>query len=149
MNRVIKFRSWDEFPKYEIGSDGSVMSLDYNHTGKRKELRQYLDKDGYPYVFMVVNGRRYKRMVHKLVAISFIIIPESRKNQKLQVNHKNGIRNDNQLENLEWMTSRENTIDGWKRGRKISDEQREKMSLATKRYNCKRWHKNKKCVCNL
>ena len=72
MNREIKFRAWDEFPKYEVGTDGSVFSLDYNHTGKRKEIRTYPDKDGYRYVFLVIDGRRYKRLVHRMVAVSFI-----------------------------------------------------------------------------
>lgn len=120
--RQIKFRAWDEFLKYEIGSDGSVYSLNYNNTGKRNELRQYLDQDGYPYVFFVVNGRRYKRVVHRMVAISFI----DNKENKPQVNHLNGIRNDNRVENLEWVTSRENTIHGYKvNGRKTTYKQRE------------------------
>jgi HNH endonuclease/NUMOD4 motif-containing protein len=117
MQREIKFRACEEFPKYEIGDNGTVFSLDYNHSGKRKILKQHLDTYGYPYVFLVVDGKRYKRSVHRLVSIAFIPNLEN----KPQVNHKNGIRNDNRLENLEWVTSQENCIHSYKvNGRKPS-----------------------------
>lgn len=125
MNREIRFRIWEEFPRYEIGDDGSVFSFDYNHTGERRQLRTYMDQDGYPYVFMVVDGKRYKRIIHRMVAKLFVLNPKN----KPQVNHKNGIRNDNKAENLEWVTSQENTIHGFTHnGRKIS----EKSILAAK-----------------
>lgn len=105
---------------YEIGSDGSVYSIDYNHTGKRGQLRTMLDGDGYQYVFFVVDGKRYKRVIHRMVAKLFVPNPDN----KPQVNHKNGVRHDNAAENLEWVTSRENTIHGYKsNGRKPSEKQ--------------------------
>lgn len=117
--REIKFRAWDE--KYEIGSDGSVWSLDYNHTGQRKQLRQYLDQDGYPYVFLVHNRKRTKVVIHRAVAKLFVVIPRPPYSVPLQVNHKNGNRQDNRAENLEWCTSRENTLHGWRsNGRKFT-----------------------------
>lgn len=122
--RTIKFRGCEGFPKYEVGSDGSIWSLDYNNSGKRGILRQYKDKDGYPYVFFVVNRKRYKRIIHRLVLCAFVPKPSP----KHQCNHKNGIRHDNRLENLEWLTHRENVIDGWERGRTVSKILREKAS---------------------
>lgn len=121
-NRSIKFRAWGEFPKYEVGNDGSIWSLDYNHTGKRVELKQTTNEDGYNYVFLVVDGKRYKRLVHRMVLISFVDNPEN----KPHVNHKNGIRNDNVLENLEWATAKENTIHGYTvNGRVQTEKQKE------------------------
>lgn len=112
--------------KYEISSDGRVFSKDFNHTGKRKEMRQYLDQDGYPHIFFNVNGRRFKRMVHRLVAESFLVKPPS----DCEINHKNGTRNDNRLENLEWVTHQENVLHGFRvNGREISPRQRESISL--------------------
>lgn len=122
MSMKIEFRAFDEFPKYEVGDDGSIWSLDYNHTGKRKELRQWLDRDGYSYVILVVNSKRFKRLVHRMVATCFI--PNI--NNKPQVNHKNGVRNDNRVENLEWCTASENALHGFRvNGRKVTKIQRD------------------------
>lgn len=120
-NREIKYRAFPEFPKYEAGEDGSIYSLNYNHTGKRKELKQITNDEGYNYVFLVVNNIRYKRLSHRMIAITFIPNPEN----KPQVNHINGIRNDNRVENLEWCTARENAIHGFRvNGRKHSEKQK-------------------------
>ena len=133
--REICFRLCEGFPKYEVGSDGSIWSLNYNHSGLRKQLRQYKDEDGYTYIFFVVNRKRYKRIIHRLVLCAFIPKPSP----KHQCNHKNGIRHDNRLENLEWVTSRENTIDGWKRGRVFTNKQRKAASKNAKSLNKRRW----------
>ena len=135
--REIKFRAWDE--KYDVGSDGSVWSKDFNHTGERRILKQYLDEDGYPHVFLNLNGKRSKRVTHRMVAALFL---PPKPSSKHQVNHKNGKRDDNRVENLEWLTSRENTLHGWRvNGRKVSEKQRAASSVAMKKANAKRWAK--------
>ena len=133
--RPIKFRAWDG--KYEIGSDGSVWSKDYNHTGERRSMLQYLDEDGYPHVFLNLKGKRSKLVVHRAVAKLFL---GPRPTAKHQVNHKNGQRSDNRVENLEWVTSRENTLHGWrvngrKQSKKAIDGARKRMvAMNKKRY---------------
>jgi hypothetical protein len=122
MNREIKFRAYTEFYKYEVGDDGSVWSLDYNHSGQRRIMKQYYDRDGYRYVFLVINGKRFKRLVHRMVANVFIPNPEN----KPQVNHIDGVRDNNRVENLEWCTAKENSIHGWNNGRVASDVQKNK-----------------------
>ena len=62
------------------------------------------DKDGYLRVNLKVKGKVYQRLVHRLVGENFISNPYNKK----QINHKNGIRNDNRVENLEWVTALEN-----------------------------------------
>ena len=64
------------------------------------------------YVVIKILQKNYS--LHRLIAINFIPNPL---NLPI-VNHKNGIRNDNRVENLEWVTQKENVIDGFKRGRK-------------------------------
>lgn len=74
---------------YYVTETGDVYSI--------KKLRTFINKkNGYVYCM----GRR----VHRLVALAFLDNPEN----KPEVNHKNGIKNDNTLENLEWVTDSEN-----------------------------------------
>lgn len=145
--RAIKFRAWAGSGKYVAGSDGLIYSTDFNHTGKTKALKGDYDKDGYHHVLMNINGKRVYRRVHKLIALAFLgDLPTP----KHQVNHKNGIRTDNRPQNLEYVTSRENTLHGFRsNGRTISDKQKEAMRRGTVLYNHNRWHQNKECVCSL
>lgn len=144
--REIKFRAWDGSGKYVAGSDGLIYSTDFNHTGKTKALKGENDVDGYPHVLMNIDKKRVYRASHKLIALAFI---GQKPTPRHQVNHKNGVRNDNRPENLEYLTSRENTLDAFRRGRKISKEQIEAMRKGTIFYNHIRWHKNKECKCVL
>lgn len=135
MQRTIKFRAW-EGSKYDIGSDGSVWSNDFNNSGKRKALKLYKDRDGYNTVFLTTNGVRRIHAVRKLVALTFF----GNRPYKMQINHKNGVRGDDRVANLEYLTSRENTLHGWARGRKVSERQRAASSASMLEANRRRWH---------
>lgn len=137
MTREIKFRAWDGSDKYVAGSDGLIYSTDFNHTGKTKALKGVKDKDGYPHVLMNIDGKRLFRSCHKLVALAWL---GQRPTPKHQVNHKNGVRADNRPENLEYVTAKQNTIHGWKRGRKPSEKNREWGKKLAAMINKKRWN---------
>ena len=86
------------FPNYTITDDGKVFSLNYNHTGEKKELKQRKDKYGYFGVTLFNENGKKCLLVHRLVALAFI--PNT--DNLPQVNHKNEIKTDNRVENLEW-----------------------------------------------
>lgn len=91
--------------KYAISDDGQVKS--YARNGRPERIMKLNYCRGY-YVVRLSNGSRdkYKTFrINRLVAEYFIPNPEN----KQEVNHINGIKTDNRVENLEWVTSSENT----------------------------------------
>ena len=91
---------------YKITEDGRLYS-----ERSKKYLIPNTDKYGYLYFVVSINGERKTLKSHRLVAESFIPNPDS----KPTVNHKNGIRTDNRIENLEWATTKEQSADAAKR----------------------------------
>ena len=85
---------------YAISDLGQVKNV---RTGRI--LKQFLrPNDGYLQVTLWNNGKRKSFPVHRLVALNFLPIV----NDKHYVNHKNGIKTDNSVENLEWCSPSEN-----------------------------------------
>ena len=97
---------WKDVPgfegRYSVSNKGKVKSLNYGNTGKSRNLKPNLKKDGYYDVALADSGKyRYMR-VHRLVALAFIPNP----NRKTVINHINGVKTDNRVANLEWCTPR-------------------------------------------
>lgn len=98
---------------YEISSYGNVRRIANKKTCKQKPISKRKDGGGYFQVGLYKNGIRKWFRVNRLVAIAFIDNPEN----KLEVNHIDGIRNNNHCENLEWCTRSENEKHTYKMGR--------------------------------
>lgn len=89
-----------DFKDYEISDKGEVRSLKYK---KKTLLKGRLSKDGYLRVSLRKNGKAYEFKIHRLVADAFIPNPEN----KPTINHINGDKTCNKVNNLEWATRAE------------------------------------------
>lgn len=92
---------------YQISWDGNVRSLD-RFDGIRdlegQPIKPNLKQNGYLQVGLRKKGKRKWELIHRLVAIHFIDNPEN----KPQVNHIDGNKQNNSIYNLEWVTSQQN-----------------------------------------
>lgn len=102
----MQIKNIKNFPGYAVSEDGDVFSLNYNHTGTVKKLKTSSTNCGYKIVCIRKNKRPYWKLVHRLVAQAFIPNLEN----KSDINHKNGIKTDNRVENLEWVSKSENML---------------------------------------
>jgi len=104
------FVTINEFPNYSISNLGNVKNNKTNHPLKRH-------KNNYGYELVTFHGGKATRSVHRLVAIHFIPNPAN----KETVNHKNGIKTDNCVSNLEWATRSENMQHCFDTGLQVSN----------------------------
>ncbi|HBE6984822.1 TPA: NUMOD4 motif-containing HNH endonuclease [Staphylococcus aureus] len=116
---------WKDIPHfegyYQVSILGNVKSV--NRTVKYKDgrvyeypskyLKQREDPNGYLQVGFNVNGNKSTHRTHRLVAETFLGKP---KGKLMSVNHIDGIKSNNKLENLEWVTYSENTKKGYELG---------------------------------
>ena len=126
----IEWKTLDIIPNYLISNKGVVIN---KKTGK--VLKHQLKKGYHRLELVTLNGRKHF-LVHRLVAQAFIPNPEN----KPQVNHINGNKNDNSVENLEWCTNYENAHHAIKNGLwinvfKASQETNEKRKIKCKAIN--------------
>lgn len=107
--------------RYSVMSTGQIISHErvvYYHSVNKKALRKgrvlkaALDKDGYPQVLLCDGFKTKPMKVHRIVAEAFIPNPYG----KPVINHKNLIKSDNRVENLEWCTVSENTKHAYDNG---------------------------------
>jgi hypothetical protein len=88
-----------DFPNYGISRDGEVISLRFN-----RKLKPRKSKNGYFSVGLSKDCKPKNVTIHRLIAVYYI----DNVNNYPQVNHINGIKTDNRVENLEWCTASQN-----------------------------------------
>ena len=93
-----------------------------------KLIKGEICKNGYKRIHVSHKGIDYKILVHRLVAEAFIPNPEN----KPCINHIDGNKQNNCVENLEWCTYSENNKHAYKKGLKSAKGERNGMSKLTK-----------------
>lgn len=103
--------------RYQVSNRGNIKSLSFKQryllrngkeayrVTKEKAIATNLINSGYLVAHLHLNNKRTALLVHRLVAEHFLSSPSSE-----TVNHKNGIKTDNRIENLEWATYTENHL---------------------------------------
>ena len=103
MNKEI----WKPIPDshYSISTTGIVRRSAHGPgTYVGRVIKQFLNGSGYPFVNIRIRSKKTSATVHRLASECFL----GKRPTGHQVNHKNGIKTDNRVENLEWVTPKEN-----------------------------------------
>lgn len=100
---------WKDVPGYEglykVSNLGNVLSLNFCGRGVTRQMHLVHHYSGYILVSLSKNKKTKNWLVHVLVAKAFIPNPE----KKPFVNHIDGVKSNNNVSNLEWVTAKENT----------------------------------------
>jgi hypothetical protein len=121
MNNI---EEWKDIPFlkgiYQASSSGMIRSIDRMcvFNGKmsvRKGiiLKQSTTRNGYKRVLLSINGKKKNALVHRLVLMAF---NPNDQEHSLTVNHRDGLKSNNFLANLEWCTQKENKAHAVKNG---------------------------------
>ena len=132
---------WKDIPGYEgyyqVSNLGNIKSLDrvIDRNGgrplplKSKPIKIRLDKNGYRITGLRKEGRSTTGRIGRLVGMAFIPNPEN----KPEINHIDGVKTNDCIDNLEWVTSHENHIHALNLG--LYDSHKNKKGL--KHHRCK------------
>ena len=93
------------FEYYDVSTDGICKNL---KTGKIKNT--FISNSGYERVSLWFNGKHKNVSIHRMVALKYLPNPDNKK----YINHKDGNKLNNNVNNLEWCNQSENTIHAYK-----------------------------------
>jgi hypothetical protein len=128
--KICKDEIWKDivgYPDYKVSNYGNVKSIPLKRNLLQACTRGYMS---------VSFNRKYKKrhhLVHRLVAEAFM------GKSHLEVNHKNGIKHDNRLENLEFVTRKENMQHAFKSGLVSSAKKLSNTLVTFIRIYCKKY----------
>ncbi|HEB29025.1 MAG TPA: HNH endonuclease [Porticoccus sp.] len=128
---MMKNESWkmiSDCPDYEVSTRGRVRRVTPWHGRNRVNRNVFLRLDvsqSYSQVTLSRLGNQRRYLVHRLVALAFLGLANGR-----QTNHINGIKKDNRVENLEWVTCSENGLHAYRTGLSKMGEQHHNAKLS-------------------
>lgn len=100
-----EWRAVPGFENYQASNLGRIKSLKANII-----MRVYVGDRGYMRIFLYGNGKKNLKRVHRVIMETFVGPSD------MYVNHKNSVTTDNRLDNLEYVTHRDNVLHGSKKG---------------------------------
>lgn len=110
---------------YKINKQGNVLSMPMIGSNRVNMLKTHTNEKGYKYVCLRKNNRTIKAKISRLVAQTFI--PNTQ--NKAEVNHIDGDKANNNVDNLEWCTRQENMNHAWSTGLKKGIVIERKLSI--------------------
>ena len=130
---------------YQISSNGQVKSLDRTEVCssglKRKRagraLKQDVARNGYKRVCLSKDGQTKQHLTHRLVSSAYL----ANDKQLTQVNHKDGDKSNNHINNLEWMTYSENHKHAYRKLGREPKFNKESLRSWSKKASDIRWGK--------
>ena len=150
---IVNGEPWEN---YQVSNFGQILSLNYNKTGKPKLLKPGKNKQGYPTVILVKDGKKKTCRVHRLVAETFIPNPDNLP----QVNHKiEGDEGktmnfvffnedgtiDKERTTIEWVTAKENTNYGTRNERSAKTKSKPVLQFTLDGILVKEWSSTRDC----
>ena len=124
MDQRKQIETWKDIENYEgyyqVSNLGRIKRLERKMIDNRNRifinkggiLKLKVGNSGYKYVNLSKNGKVKSKTVHRLVGLAFL----ENKNNKRCINHKDGIKTNNNISNLEWVTYKENSIHALENG---------------------------------
>tara|TARA_R110000772_G_scaffold206254_1_gene316876 strand:- start:466 stop:981 length:516 start_codon:yes stop_codon:yes gene_type:complete len=104
INMVTEGIEYDYTNMYRIYRDGKVEGIKRKGCKQNRFLKESTNKTGYKQVGLFKNNKAKNYLIHRLIACHFIPNPSNFP----QVNHDNGVKHDNRIENLRWSSRSSN-----------------------------------------